>query len=146
MMNEFPTGRRLALDYGASRIGIAVSDASGILATPLTVTSIDQIENELTRIYKEEEFKIIYIGLPKHLSGAEGESARAARALAANLARLFKVPISLVDERLTTRSAAADSDAVKKYGIDAVAAKEILELALAGEKNSKKIFGDVLKI
>ena len=92
------------------------------------------------------EFKVIYIGLPKHLSGAEGESAKAARELAANLAKMFKIPISLVDERLTTRSASVDSEAVRKYGIDAVAAKEILELALAGEKSSKKIFGDVLKI
>ena len=146
MTSEFPSGRRLALDYGASRVGIAISDTSGILATPLKVTSIEDIEDELVRINQEVEFKVIYIGLPKHLSGAEGESAKAARELAANLAKMFKVSISLVDERLTTRSASVDSEAVRKYGIDAVAAKEILELALAGEKSSKKIFGDVLKI
>jgi putative Holliday junction resolvase len=140
------SGCRLALDPGSERIGIAISDELGLVASPLKVVPTNQIAAEVADILKDKNVIAIYLGLPRHLSGAEGSSAKAARELGERLARDFKIPVSLVDERLTTKSAATNSKAVQQHGIDAMAATEILNLALSGEKKLGRIFGEVVEI
>ena len=146
MKGAIPKGRRLALDPGGERIGLAISDELGLIATPLRTIESSKLDMELSNIIQESNIGVIYIGLPIHLSGAEGNSALAARELAQHIAKTFPVPISLVDERLTSKSASHDQERIKRYGIDAVAACEILNFALTGEKSLGKIFGSVIEV
>lgn len=146
MSGPLPSGRRLALDPGVERIGVAISDESGLLASPLLTIENSKLDEKLKSIIEESKIGVIYVGLPMHLSGVEGAAATAARDLARRIARNFKVKTSLVDERLTTKSAVENSEGVKRYGLDAMAACEILDFALNGEKKLGKIFGSVIEV
>src|SRR5690606_30440363 len=100
-------GVRLGLDPGDARIGVARSDPSGMLATP--VETVRRGEGDLARIaaiLAEEEAVEVIVGLPRSLSGAEGPAAVKAREFAGQLARVVApVPVRLWDERLTTVTA-----------------------------------------
>ena len=97
--------RVLALDYGSARCGVAVSDPTGTLATPL-----DAVERPATRkgfaaltaLVREREVGRVVVGLPLGLSGADTDQTREARAFAARLDAAVDVPVSLYDERFTT--------------------------------------------
>jgi putative Holliday junction resolvase len=140
-------GRRIALDIGTVRVGIAQSDTAGISLTPLPVVPIDQIIEEIKSMVSNDLIAVIYVGLPKHLSGAEGASAAHVRKVSEALAEQVEVPIRLVDERLTTKSA---MDIIRQRpelagsDLDSVAALSILEFALAGERNRGEFFGYAL--
>src|SRR5690606_2394846 len=112
------TGVRLAVDPGTARIGVARSDPSGILATP--VETIRRGPRDLDRIAAlvlEYEAREVIVGYPASLSGAEGRAARSARAFARTLARkLAPVPVRLVDERLTTVTAQQQLQTGASYG------------------------------
>lgn len=99
-------GRRLGIDVGAVRIGVALSDPEGVLATPLATVARDPAEgSDLRRIAElaaEHQVVEIVVGLPRTLSGRIGPAAEAARAFAEALAERVDVPVQLVDERLTT--------------------------------------------
>jgi putative Holliday junction resolvase len=99
--------RVLGLDPGTKRIGVAIG-VSGV-AGPLTVIersrSRDEDLRRIARLVDDEEAEVVVIGLPLGLDGREGAAARAARTLAAALARFTDVPIELHDERLTTVTA-----------------------------------------
>jgi putative Holliday junction resolvase len=105
-----PRGVRIGVDVGSVRVGVAVSDPSAMLATPLVTlrrdasggSDIDRLA-ELATEYDAVEF---VVGLPRSLSGREGPAAETARAYAATLAnRVAPIPVQLSDERLTTVSA-----------------------------------------
>ena len=102
-------GVRLGLDPGDARIGVARSDPSGFLATP--VETVRRGRGDLQRIVailREEEAIEVVVGLPRSLSGSEGPAAAKVREFAARLAqRVAPVPVRLCDERLTTVSAEA---------------------------------------
>lgn len=102
-------GRTLGIDLGSKRIGIAVSDSSGTIATPLTVVRRTGRESEdhgeIVRIVAAEECDAVVVGLPLALSGETGLAARAATSEARRLATVCRVPVYLHDERLTTVSA-----------------------------------------
>jgi len=100
--------------------------------------------DRLLEIGSEYEISAIYLGLPAHLSGAEGESARLVREMARKIADIKVAPVYLVDERLSTKSAFQAKELVERFGVDAVAAAEILELSLSGERNSGKRFGEAM--
>lgn len=130
-------GVRLGIDVGTVRIGVAASDPDGVMAFPIaTVARGPRAAHELVAMVAEREAQWVFVGLPKHLSGAEGASASDARAFAQELAELVDIPVRLVDERLTTTSAArAMSSAGKsakdqRASIDAAAAAVLLESAL----------------
>jgi putative Holliday junction resolvase len=130
-------GVRLGIDVGTVRIGIAASDPDGVMAFPVgTVARGANAVAEIVSIVAERDAKWVFVGLPRHLSGAEGASATDARAFARELAELTHVPVRLVDERHTTTSAArAMSSAGKsakdqRASIDAAAAAVLLESAL----------------
>ncbi|HEV2088015.1 MAG TPA: Holliday junction resolvase RuvX, partial [Cryptosporangiaceae bacterium] len=100
-------GVRLGVDVGAVRVGVAVSDAAGVLATPLVTLRRDVAGGadlrELAALVAEHSAVEVVVGLPRSLSGAEGQAAVAARAYAARLSpRIAPVPVELTDERLTT--------------------------------------------
>ena len=100
-------GRRLGVDVGTVRVGVAVSDPDGVLATPLTTLSRDQragtdIER-LAELVTEHEVVEVVVGLPRTLTGRHGPAAEAAQAYASALAeRISPVPVRMVDERLST--------------------------------------------
>lgn len=99
-------GRRLGIDVGAVRVGVALSDPDGVLATPLLTVPRDVAGgSDLTAIaglVAEHEVVGIVLGLPRTLAGREGPAAEAARDFAAGLASVVDVPVELSDERLTT--------------------------------------------
>ena len=135
-------GIKLGIDFGTERMGLASSDPSGIAVTPIGSYTIEKICEKLQEIAEQNKISVIYLGLPKHLGGVEGKSANLVRQFALRIKALNLAPVFLVDERLTTTSANLKKDMVQKYGIDAIAAAEILEFALNGEKNLGGFFGE----
>ncbi len=102
--------RVLGLDYGSARCGVAVSDPTGTLATPLDAVERPGTRKGLERlaaVVRETEAERVVVGLPIGLSGADTAQTTEARAFAARLeARLGEsVPVELHDERFTTRLA-----------------------------------------
>lgn len=135
-------GRRLAFDYGSVRIGVAICDPDGILATPLDYlsTTHPKLIQQITALLDEYQPIEIFIGYPKHLSGATGESVALVESFKEQLALLTDIQLTFVDERLSTVSAAkALKDAGKnskdsKLLIDSMSAVAILEQGLRIEK------------
>jgi putative holliday junction resolvase len=101
--------RALGVDLGSHRIGLAVSDSGGIIASPLMVLKRSRSRRhdllEIARIARLEEVEIIVVGLPLSMSGAMGPAAKGATEEADRLATVVDVPVVLHDERLTTVSA-----------------------------------------
>jgi putative Holliday junction resolvase len=101
--------RALGVDPGTKRIGLAVSDLSGTIASPLTVLqrsrSAQHDLHEIARVARDEEAEIIVVGLPINMDGSEGPAAQRARAEAGRLATVAGVPVELHDERRTTVTA-----------------------------------------
>jgi len=133
-------GVRLALDWGGVRIGVAACDRDGVLAYPLATVKAGAAElAEIVRLVDEHEPIEVLVGFPRSLSGGEGPAAVKARDRAGRLAAVAGVPVRLVDERLTTVTAAQRLRASGKRAkqqrelIDAAAAVAILEQALAVE-------------
>jgi len=146
-------GVRLGIDPGDARIGVARSDPSGMLATP--VETVRRGKGDLRRIEQillEEEAVEVVMGLPRSLSGGEGPSAVKVREFAARLARrVAPVPVRLVDERLTTVSAEAMlRDRGRKGGnrravVDQAAAVLILQHALDTERATGAAPGEIVE-
>jgi putative holliday junction resolvase len=102
--------RILALDHGAARCGVAVSDPSGTLATPLDPVERPDTRKGLARVVAlvaETGAERVVVGLPLSLSGADSGQTRTARAFAERLAQRVPVPVDLYDERFTTAIAAS---------------------------------------
>jgi len=131
-------GRRLAFDYGDTRIGVAVCDADGILATPLPYieNKIQTLSTVLANLFSEYEPVQIFVGLPITMSGASGEAVGKVRDFAKKLESDFDGEIIFVDERLSTVSAqrklkdAGVSSKESKSLIDSMSAVAILEQGL----------------
>ena len=102
-------GRRIAVDVGAVRVGIALSDPSPVLASPLVTLKRDERGGsdyaQLADLVQEHEVVEIIVGLPKTLAGRHGQAAEAAHTYAAELAAHVDVPVRFSDERLTTVTA-----------------------------------------
>jgi len=97
--------RILAVDWGERRVGLAVSDHSGTLASPLATLTVRDEKDALERVAQVavvEEAEQIVVGLPLLLSGERGEAALAAEAFAARLAERTGLPVESYDERLTS--------------------------------------------
>ncbi|MBO0849091.1 MAG: Holliday junction resolvase RuvX [Pseudonocardia sp.] len=99
-------GRRLGVDVGSVRVGVAVSDPGGLLATPLATLRRDERGGSdlrrLAELVVEHEVVEVVVGLPRTLAGREGPAADAARRYADALTPLVRVPVRMVDERLST--------------------------------------------
>lgn len=98
--------RVLGLDLGSKRIGVAVSDRSGTIATPLVVlrrqSSLRLDHQSIAALVAEEEAEAVVVGLPLNMDGSAGSAAIAAVAEAERLATVVNVPVHVHDERRTT--------------------------------------------
>jgi putative Holliday junction resolvase len=102
-------GVRLGIDPGDARIGVAATDPAGVLATPVeTVARGEGDLDRLAALVEETGAVVVYVGLPRSLSGSEGPAAGKVREFARALAvRVAPCPVRLVDERLSTVTAEA---------------------------------------
>lgn len=131
-------GRVMGVDYGTKRIGVALSDQLRLAAHPYAVLDADGALARLAEIVKTECVSHVVVGLPTGLAGHEGESAVGARALADELRKLISVPVSLADERFTSKLAeralleAGVSRRNRKERVDKVAAAVMLQTVLDG--------------
>lgn len=147
-------GTRLGLDPGDARIGVARSDPTGFLATPVeTVRRGRGDVSRLRRLVAESEAVEVVVGLPRSLSGREGPSAVKVREFALTLARqIDPVPVRLCDERLTTVSAESMLRDRGRKGqdrrsvVDMAAAVLILQNALDTERASGNAPGEIVEV
>lgn len=141
------TGRRLAIDVGQARIGLAISDFHGILASPLaTVKANEDLLVSVSEIFElaqaDGELLEIYVGIPTNLQGKSTVSTNKVLKFAEVFAGKTTTPVYLIDERLTTSLANAQLRMIGKSQrdarstIDQMAAVAILEYALSIEKQS----------
>jgi putative Holliday junction resolvase len=145
------SGRRIAIDYGAARVGIAISSIDALICSPLaTVAAGDGvIERVLAELEAFEPLEI-YVGLPLNLAGEYTKSTWDALNFAKELQAKVSIEIRLVDERMSTRAAQSQLHAsgrnskVSRSLIDAAAASLILEGALDFEKATGKYPGKTL--
>jgi putative Holliday junction resolvase len=138
-------GRRVAIDSGKVNIGLAISDESGVLTFPLvTIKRAPSFGDTCNRIFRElEEYDLleIYVGYPISMSGKPSSSSMDALGLAHALQEATVIPIRMIDERLSSVSAAASMQSAGKNTksqretIDQEAAVIILEHALSTERN-----------
>lgn len=130
--------RIIGLDVGSKTIGVAASDLLGLTAQGITTIIWDEndmssADKELTNIINEYEVKHIVIGLPKHMNGTIGARGEISRIYAKRIERIHKLPVSLLDERLSTIAAERvliDADVSRKKRkkvIDKMAATIILQ-------------------
>ena len=124
--------RVLALDYGTTRCGCAISDPTGTLARPLQAVEPPD-PAAIAELVADQGAERVIVGLPTSLSGEEGEQANLSRAFAAELSQLLNVPVEIYDERLTTRMAERSAREGARADRDSLAAAHLLESYLAAE-------------
>jgi putative Holliday junction resolvase len=122
----------LGVDVGTVRVGLALSDATGTLASPLETLQRAKNGADLDRLVAlvvEHEVAEVVVGEPRHLSGASGASAEDASNYAQELAdRIPDVPVTLIDERLSTVTAASH---LREGGIDSRKQRSVIDQAAA---------------
>ena len=125
-------GRRIAFDYGDVRTGIATSDADSIVVTPLPALSTisPTLFDDIAMIFAEYEPVTIFVGEPRHLSGAESAKMLSVATFVTALKALTQAQIVMIDERLSTVSAAAK---LRANGKDAKSSKSLIDSAAAAE-------------
>ena len=132
----------MAFDYGDARIGIAVCDPDAILATPVTTLKSKDADlwDQIMALVDEYEPIHIYVGSPRHLSGESSVSMQKAEDFKEEIATRTKIACSMIDERLSTVSAAKQlkdsgmKSRESKSAIDQAEAVAILEQSIAIEK------------
>ena len=100
--------RLLGVDPGKKRIGVAISDENKIIATPYTTiikNNFSDLLIQISKIIKENDIKGIVIGNPINLNGSNSQSSQSAKDLAINLSKNIAIPITMWDERLSSRGA-----------------------------------------
>ena len=135
-------GRRIAFDYGDVRIGVAVSDPDSILSSPLiTLKAADKnLTSEIVQLLADIEPVAIYVGRPSLLSGNDGAATEKVVRFVSLLATITSVPVQLIDERMSTISAARNlreagrNAKESKNAIDMAAAVAILDFAIEIER------------
>ena len=147
-------GARIGIDVGDARIGVAQSDPSGLIATP--VETVRRGPGDLARIAAitaEAEAIEVVVGLPRSLSGGEGPAAARVREFARTLAEaVTPVPVRLCDERLSTVTAEAVLRGQGRKGqkrravVDQAAAVVILQNALDSERSAGTAPGEALDL
>lgn len=154
-------GARLGVDLGQARVGVAVCDPAGLLATPVETVPAGEATRtaaieRLVALVAEHSVVEVVLGLPRSLSGAEGPAALAARAFGGRLAAaVHPVPVRLVDERLSTVAAergllehgrrGARHGAKRRKVVDQAAAVIILQTALDTERTRGAAPGELVR-
>ena len=134
--------RAIGIDLGEKRIGVAISDSSGNLATPYEVVlrtgDRAQEHRQIRAIVEEVEAEIVVVGLPLSLDGSEGKAAKAAREEAKAIGQIVSLPLEMHDERFTTVEAerVLKEQGLKaperRKGVDKVAAAILLQAWMDG--------------
>ncbi|GAB3555267.1 Holliday junction resolvase RuvX [Arthrobacter tumbae] len=154
---EYPRGVKIGVDVGMVRVGVAVSDRDGLIATPVCTLNRDIRKNRDLRLLLRNIVELaaveVFVGLPRNLSGTESASTAMARSYAATLADMLSearvdVPVRLIDERLSSvsahrslRQAGLNSRQHRKV-VDQVAAVEILQHAIDMQRNLERDVGE----
>ena len=138
----------LGLDLGTKRIGVATSDRSGTLASPLLVLARSgdrrRDHEAIRKLVEDEEAEAVIVGLPLSLDGSVGRAAEGAIAEAAEIASVVGVPVDTYDERLTTVTADRDLMALRMRAearrrvVDKVAAAVMLQSWLDGRSRREQ--------
>jgi putative Holliday junction resolvase len=126
--------RVLALDYGSARCGCAISDPTGVLATPIEAVLAPDTRRGIGRLralVSELGAELVVVGLPLSLSGADSDQTAKTRAFAAELEQRLEVQVELYDERFTTRLAERTGGTASE---DSRAAAHLLEGWLAARR------------
>lgn len=138
--------RALSIDFGEKRIGLALSDPLGLIATPLEVFEYTSREKALARIaatIKRKDAKEVVIGLPLEMNGNRGIKAKEAEEFANSLRKIIDIPVFCWDERLTTAEAQRAllegdvSRAGRRQRADMVAAALLLQSYLETRRNKE---------
>ena len=120
--------RALGLDLGTKRVGVAIGDRTGTIASPLQVLqrtgSIKRDHQAIAKLVIEEEADIVVVGLPLNMNGSSGPAAQAAIDEAAALATVVGVPVVTFDERRTTVTA---DEAMMEFKMRAQARRRIVD-------------------
>lgn len=141
-MTQVRSGVRLGIDVGRARVGVARSDRDALLATPVQTLAREAALGGIVALVEELVPLEIVVGLPLSLSGGDTPSTEDARAFAVELTRRVRVPVRLVDERLSTVSAQRElhrrgrTTRTSRAVVDQVAAVIILQNALDSERSS----------
>jgi len=122
-------GRILGIDHGTVRIGIAMSDETAFLASPLTTVRAGKgAVDEIVALLEEYQVETIVIGLPLNMDGSFGPATEKVRKFSAKLAKKTDVPIMEGDERLTTVTAHHN---LREAGLDGKQRKSVVDMAAA---------------
>lgn len=121
-------GVRIGVDVGSVRVGVAASDPDGILASPVATLPREGALDGVVALVAEREAVEVVVGHPRHLSGATGASAKDAETFAEALRERLDVPVTLVDERLTTVTA---SRTLAERGVRGKAQRAVVDQAAA---------------
>jgi len=125
--------RVLALDLGAKRIGVAVSDDAGAVATPVATVARHgdrpRLHRELAELVADWNAELVLLGLPVALDGSIGPAAQAVLAERDELAAVVGVPVEVHDERFTTRI--ADRALRERGDLDARARRKVVDMVAA---------------
>ncbi len=133
-------GRVLALDLGARKTGVAVSDPGRTIALPHSVLRGDPIP-QVVLLVEELDVELVVVGLPRGLSGADTDQTRIVRATTARLTAALDIPVEFVDERLTTRQVQHEragmklSRTARRSDDDAEAAALLLQGVLSARRS-----------
>lgn len=141
-----PGVRALGVDLGSKRIGIAVSDISGTIASALTTVHRSKSRRHdhvaIADLVRVEEAEVVVVGLPLSLDGSHGRAAKAATTEARQIANVVGVPVEMYDERFTTVTAergmleaGLNAEARRKV-VDKVAAAVMLQAWLEHRRNT----------
>jgi putative Holliday junction resolvase len=155
-----PRGVRLGVDLGEARIGLAKTDPDGLVATPVETVPRDRSGSEpaaagdvarIAEVVRETAAAVVYVGLPRQLSGREGSASGAVRTYCGVLAQaIAPVPVRLVDERLSTVTAHQALHASgrprrrHRQVVDQAAAVVILQYAIDAERTAGGRVGEVV--
>lgn len=144
-------GVRLGIDVGTARVGVARSDPSGLLASPVETLARESALGRISGLVSEHEAIEVVVGLPLALSGRVTASTDDATGFAQELANTLSVPVRLVDERLSTVSAASrlreggQSAKKQRHSIDQAAAVIILQHLLDAERSQGSAPGTLVE-
>ena len=134
MKAKKPIGRMLGLDMGSVRIGVAISDELGMIASPLKlVLRTGHVVQDVQELIREYDVSRLIVGLPVGMSGREGPQAAEVRSYTESIAGEFDLPLEYWDERMTTSIAQQFLSANKtkrdkrKQQVDAIAAAVMLQ-------------------
>ena len=124
--------RAIGIDLGEKRMGVAISDSSGNLATPYEVVlrtgDRAQEHRQIRAIVEEVEAEIVVVGLPLSLDGSEGKAAKAAREEAKAIGQIVSLPLEMHDERFTTVEA---ERLLKEQGLKAPERRKVVDKVAA---------------